>query len=58
MNYVTLYSVLSGISNDIGIRITESLARKWAIDAEFGSFDEKGKRVWIDILIVLWYWVS
>jgi hypothetical protein len=33
MNYATLYAVLGEISNDIGTRITGSLARKWAIDA-------------------------
>jgi hypothetical protein len=35
---------LDEISNDLGTRITESPARKWAIDAGLGGFDKEGKK--------------
>jgi hypothetical protein len=47
MNCATLYAVLAGISNDIGSRITRSLARNGQLIQEFGSFGEAGKRIWM-----------
>jgi hypothetical protein len=44
MNYATLYAVLGEISNDMCIRITGSLARKWAIDIGVSRFDEEKRR--------------